>query len=151
MKYRSVLLIFLVSIMWTSCQQKPQTFEFKMQDKQWQKFKPLEFDIVIDKKEELHQISFDVEVSEQFREENIAFQLLYETEEGEEGMYHFNFPLRDSDLKIDLASGDSCARISKVLVPKMLFKGPQKYHFQIQSLMPRLNTSGVEMIQIQIK
>jgi hypothetical protein len=142
-----VIFLFLLLFALASCNKpEAQRLEHVFSNSSWHKFTEMQWDIDFPKGDAEYILSMELVVNERFKEENIRVQLIVESKEGESRNQGISYPLSAFSQKEENEALSNT--LTKDLSIAGKFKAGSSYHIELVSLMPHLDTPGIEQLSL---
>ena len=154
MNKKKLFLAVLVILLMAGCKRNEERISYHgFQNKIWNRFEILKFDLMIDKIDKPYDIFFFADHTKDYEFNNLDFNMIMTTPAGEERIKEYHFPLK---IKTGAFTGtctkDSC--IATIVLKKGLwFTKKGIVRIEIETLVPRLEIGelcggGIRMVPV---
>ncbi|MBN2745345.1 MAG: hypothetical protein JXR34_01335 [Bacteroidales bacterium] len=145
---RLVFVLYLsILIFAVSCSQPEEiVLEKSIENGLWNKFTPLVWDSVVIPDQGPYQLVLEIEKDSRFVSEQLIFQLISESHSGEMRNQVFELPI--ANFEVGEHQGPNLQFLRKDLESAGNFAANGVYHIEFISLMPYLETPGVNKIRL---
>jgi gliding motility-associated lipoprotein GldH len=120
-------------------------------DRTWYRFNILQFEIPIGKSEKPVNVVFFASIGRDYPFDSLAFNMIMKTPSGEERVKEYHMNVKDRSGKfLGTFRGDSC-EMSVILKKEMVFGKEGILAVELENLVPRLRTTGLNGVGIRIE
>jgi gliding motility-associated lipoprotein GldH len=144
MKFNKLLIGLLTLLILSSCSKdKDYVIYHRFPDHSWYRYNILQFEIPIEPSKESYDVYFFAVHSRKYSFENLDFNMIMTTPDGEERIREYHFPIRRKNGGfIGEFSGDTCSA-SIPLKKEIYFSSKGVLKIEIENLVPRLEIKGI--------
>ncbi len=145
-------LTFLLALMWLSgCKgPEPEELYYPMPEKSWDRYNILRFELPVKEKGVTADVLLFGIFNEQFEHQNLNFSMNMKTPSGEERINEFEWKIRTKEGTFEGEKTDRGQMVTILLKRQLNLADTGLLILDIENLVPRLRTLGVEGIGIRL-